>query len=58
MSACNVESVHGRGGEMSVRNRMRRNDNDEMRVNSLKFVMMTDKVKATLIVIGSSFGSS
>ena len=43
---------------MSVHNRMRRNDNDEMRVKSLKFVMMIDKVKATQIVIGSSFGGS
>ena len=43
MRARNVKSVHGRDREMSVRNGMRRDENDEMRVRSIKLIVMIDE---------------
>ena len=43
MRTRNVKGVHGRGGEMSVRDRMRRDENDEMRVRSIKLIVMIDE---------------
>ncbi len=55
MRARNIEGVHGRGMKMSMKDRMRRNESDEMRVGSIELIMMLDKSLSATIMVVSAF---
>ena len=55
MRTRNVKSLHGRDREMSVHDRMRMNEDDEVRIRSIKFIGAINAGLTTEIMIGDGF---
>ena len=55
MRARNVKGVHGGDREMSVHDRMRMNEDDEVGVRSIKFIRAINASLTTEILISNGF---